>query len=225
MHSAAWDHGVELSGKRVAVNRDRRQRDPDRARARRLRRVDDGLSAHPAVDRPKWDRAFSAAERRRFRWVPGYLNLRPPAAVLDPRAAGQGLRRRPHGAERDGGALPAPAAEAGPGPGAAGAADAELRGRLQAAADLQRLVPRAAETERLARHCASCPGDDRRGRLRRRGVGPGRRDHLRDRLRRAARAVARPGHRAGRPRSSPRSGSTTCRRTSARPSTGSRTCS
>ena len=166
-HSSRWDHGHDLTGRRVAV-------------------LGTGASAvqfvpriQPQAERltvfqrtaqwvlPKPDRGITPAEQALYRRLPADAagaarsdvlqlrarRLRAAAPARDPRAAA--ARRAP----------PAPL---GPRRAAAARAHARPRARLQADAVLERLVPRARAAERRARAARGDRGDARRRGRRRR---------------------------------------------------------
>ncbi len=143
-HTAAWDHSVDLAGKRVGVIGTGASAIQVVPGACHGRGPPDPVPAHAALDH--------AQERPRHRGA-GEEPL--PAPAVDPaartgaavlaargaRAAGlhQGLE-----AHRPGrGPGPPPSRQGGPRQGPAGEADAELSARLQARADLRRLLPGA----------------------------------------------------------------------------------
>ena len=151
-HSAQWNHDLDLSGRKVAV-------------------IGTGASAiqfvpaiQPEVEElhlfqrtPPWvmprpDRKITEVEKAVYRRFPAGAEGRPGRDLLGSRVDGARVRQaagdHEAGAE---GRREAPRAP-GPRPAAAGQADAGLHPRLQARADLRRLLPGARAAERRGGH-------------------------------------------------------------------------
>ena len=93
-HSARWDHDYDLRGKRVADDRHRRLRHPDRARdpAARSARLTLFQRTPPWV-MPRMDRAISGVERWLHRQLPFTAPAAARTAVGHPGVAGPGLHQ------------------------------------------------------------------------------------------------------------------------------------
>ena len=171
-HSARWDHDVDLTGKRVAVigtGASAIQIVPEIAAGRRAPRR---LPAHRAVGHPAQRPRLHRARAARAAHVPGARS-----SSTAPASTGRREGYVP-GVHAGSPRLAAPAEKAAldqhhegdQGPRAAREGDADLRDRLQAGADLQRLLPRARRatnvdlvTDRIARVTADRRSSPRDG--------------------------------------------------------------
>ena len=197
-HSATWNHDVRARGQERRRDRHRRQRDPVRPRDRAEGRPPRPLPAHctlgPAQARPA-HHALRAPAVSPLPVPPARVSARDllvPRARDAPRSEVAALRApvRVHG--------PAEHRASGKGSGQAREADAELRVRLQAPADVERLLPRAGSAERRRGHRRDRRDQGALDRGRGRGRARGGRDHPRHRLRHQGDGQLRGAARRGR---------------------------
>ncbi len=200
-HSARWDHGYDLRGKRVAsigTGGSAIQYCPEIApRGAAAARV----PAHGCLGDSARHASVQRGRQASLRALRSVAQAASRAAVLDQRVAGVAdLPHRPVVALRSvRTALHPPPGE---GPGTRQAPHARLQDRLQARAGVERLVPDVRPPERRAGHRRHPRGDRARHRHRRRRRAPGRLHHPRHRIRgRPAHLHARfPGHGPAGPR-------------------------
>ena len=161
-HSAEWRHDVDLRGKRVAVI------GTGASAVQLVPGIVDEVGAMTVFQRSapyvvlRPDRLYSRLHHRLFRRFPAVLAAERRATyelteLFNRALEGTSRVKRPLMAAIRGGLAAAPAPP-GQGPGAAPAAGARLPARLQAAALLQRLVPRPRPRPRRRRRPSACSG-------------------------------------------------------------------
>ena len=204
-HTAHWDHDRDLDGTQGRDRRHRRLGDPDRAPpAAQVGRLT-VFQRTPAWIFPHPGRGVRRRERLLFRRLPAVQRAIRDRGPLGPRDLPAAVQAAGLPLDPEGDRLTAPR-RPGRRPGAARAADAGLRGRLQAHPALQRVLPRPAAAQRRAGHRGRRRGPPAGRGHRRRPRARGRHDRLGDRLQRQRDADRRAPARARWPARSATSG-------------------